>query len=57
MYALVFSYVFNVCETFIMELNGGRDFLALCYWFSRLVDYRTDNKNIDVCCNYLQQNV
>ena len=37
-------------------------FLASCYWFSRLVDQRTNNKNtvvtvINIYCNYLQQNV
>ena len=36
-------------------------FLALCYWFSRLVDQRTNNKHtkvavINIYCNYLQQN-
>ena len=36
-------------------------FLALCYWFSRLVDQRTNNKNtevavINIYCNYLQKN-
>ena len=36
-------------------------FLASCYWFSRLVDQRTNNKNtevavINIYCNYLQQN-
>ena len=36
-------------------------FLALCYWFSRLVYQRMNNKNtvvavINIYCNYLQQN-
>ena len=36
-------------------------FLASCYWFSRLVDQRMNNKNtevavINIYCNYLQQN-
>ena len=35
-------------------------FLASCYWFSRLVDQRTNNKNtvvavINIYCNYLKQ--
>ena len=35
--------------------------LASCYWFSRLVDQRTNNINtevavINIYCNYLQQN-
>ena len=36
-------------------------FLGSCYWFSRLVDQRRNNKNtevavIDIYRNYLQQN-
>ena len=36
-------------------------FLASCYWFSRLVDQRMNNKItvvavINIYCNYLQQN-
>ena len=41
-------------------LRAVEKFLASCYWFSRLVDQRTNNKNtkvaiINIYCNYLQQ--
>ena len=40
---------------------AAEKFLASCYWFSRLVDQRMNNKNtvvtaINIYCNYLQQN-
>ena len=40
---------------------AAEKFLASCYWFSRLVDQRMNNKNtvvavINVYCKYLQQN-
>ena len=40
---------------------AAEKFLAPCYWFSRLVDQRMNNKNtvvavINIYCNYLQQN-
>ena len=40
---------------------AAEKFLGSCYWFSRLMDQRMNNKNTDVAviniyCNYLQQN-
>ena len=45
----------------MQSLNDGREFLALCYWHSRFVDYRTVKKNtevvvINIYSSYLQQN-
>ena len=68
MYFLVFDYSFNVCacaETkhvkLLRKLHGGGEVFASCYWFSRLVDQKMNNKNtvvavINIYCNYLQQN-
>ena len=63
---LVIHYSFNVCtctETkHIKKIKMAvRKLLASCYWFSRIVDQRANNKNtevavINIYCNYLQQN-
>ena len=53
MYFYVFDYSFNVCACaeikhvqLLCKLNGYR--FALCYWFCRLVDQRTNIKNMEV---------
>ena len=52
----------NMCNyIYLKNEMAAEKFLGSCYWFSRLMDQRMNNKNTDVAviniyCNYLQQN-
>ena len=63
----IFGYLFwyliiRLClQMHINKMRRAKRFLASCYWFSRRVDQRMNNKNtkdvvINIYCNYLQQN-